>query len=761
MSLKNSKQNKGRKPFKRTVLLSITLFFSVFAILTAIYILVAGGFERRRIARRDAEQKLVRLSSQMDTVLGNIESFYSVALGSAEVSAALNDPRVYSNSETVRSFRNLLGGAGIYDALIFEFYLADIRAGIVVSDEGLFEKSEFPRFENAVQIASNNAKNRYWSYSSAGTMEFVCKLPSASAAKTAVFVAQIGLGGIRERIPEVFAGPQIPVILDDNDKVLFGGNQLTDVESFEKELEENAGRDTLRIGKTNYIVRSEKSDVTNLRYVVLSPQGGMLRFADSASIFGAIVLGLAATMLFLASLYFVYRPVSDLFKRVGADSPDAEGVSEFDYIEKHFENLSSSRDSLKETVNRQQDSIQQMFELHLLNDGIRSNDEWDDYFKTLNLPEYRCFATTVAVLDVRYDSHIQTSLDEDALCLQLIEDMPENLRSYLWMPPVYNSCTIFSLIGSDDEDELLTKVSDYYEKMQEYCKEKTGLYILMGVSGTHRNHKSIRLAYRESAMALMYNENETLDYSEIERNVVENGVDTSRSLRFYVDKVFERSERNADGFNSKYENDVYLAVKEGDTQKAYKCTDRFAEFLLLCKTTDDALHYILRYADHIVMTAIESNIGLDEIFPSGMRFTYRELISELEPRRIRVYLKQYFIDPVIRCMNEHMQDKSNQIMKRIDDLLDETHGNILLSECADRLELNQNYIWKILKKERGKGFTEYAEKRKIEEAKKLLLEKSLSVQEIAATLGYANAQNFIRFFSKATGITPGKFRKMY
>ena len=70
------------------------------------------------------------------------------------------------------------------------------------------------------------------------------------------------------------------------------------------------------------------------------------------------------------------------------------------------------------------------------------------------------------------------------------------------------------------------------------------------------------------------------------------------------------------------------------------------------------------------------------------------------------------------------------------------------------------YIWKVLKKERGKGFTEYAEKRKIDEAKRLLLEKQLSVQDIAMTLGYANAQNFIRFFSKATGLTPGKYRKL-
>ena len=172
------------------------------------------------------------------------------------------------------------------------------------------------------------------------------------------------------------------------------------------------------------------------------------------------------------------------------------------------------------------------------------------------------------------------------------------------------------------------------------------------------------------------------------------------------------------------------------------------------------MYSILRYTEHIVAIGLEYNIPLGKLFPRGMRAAYRELISELEPRRVRRYIKEFFIDPVIEQMNDRMKQETHLVMERIDALLVETHGNLLLSECADRLGLNQNYIWKILKMERGKTFTEYAEKYKIEEAKKLLSETDLSVQEIALRLDYANAQNFIRFFSKATGITPGKFRKM-
>ncbi len=259
----------------------------------------------------------------------------------------------------------------------------------------------------------------------------------------------------------------------------------------------------------------------------------------------------------------------------------------------------------------------------------------------------------------------------------------------------------------------------------------------------------------------MYNENTTQEYSERKKNVVGRSTDQSQSLRFYVDTKVARTQNAAESYDTRFENEIYLAVKEVDTYKAYKVTDRFAEFLYSLKTSDDALFYIRRYADQIVLAGRELNITIAEMFPQGMGYAYRELFSEIEIRRIRIFLKKYFIDSVIRLMNEHMKDRSNQVMKQIDDLLDETHGNILLSECADRLDLNQNYIWKVLKMERGKGFTEYAEKRKVEEAKRLLLEKNLSVQDIAISLGYANAQNFIRFFSKATGITPGKYRKMY
>jgi len=62
-------------------------------------------------------------------------------------------------------------------------------------------------------------------------------------------------------------------------------------------------------------------------------------------------------------------------------------------------------------------------------------------------------------------------------------------------------------------------------------------------------------------------------------------------------------------------------------------------------------------------------------------------------------------------------------------------------------------------KEKDMSFTDYVEEYKINLAKNLLEETDMTVTQIAAKLNYTNAQNFIRFFSKKVGTTPGKYRQ--
>ena len=159
------------------------------------------------------------------------------------------------------------------------------------------------------------------------------------------------------------------------------------------------------------------------------------------------------------------------------------------------------------------------------------------------------------------------------------------------------------------------------------------------------------------------------------------------------------------------------------------------------------------------MEAIGMKIDILILCPEGLHKLYQQIMEAGDVKRVRKNMKKMLIDPILQERSKLLVDQSYQMMAAIECKLADSKGNITLNECADELNVTPAYIWKILKAERGKTFSEYQEQYKIEEAKKLL-QTNLSVADIANELGYTNAQNFIRFFSKGTGLTPGKYRKL-
>lgn len=78
--------------------------------------------------------------------------------------------------------------------------------------------------------------------------------------------------------------------------------------------------------------------------------------------------------------------------------------------------------------------------------------------------------------------------------------------------------------------------------------------------------------------------------------------------------------------------------------------------------------------------------------------------------------------------------------------------------CADILQLSPHYFRDLLKFETGKSIYEYAQAKRLEAAKKMLLEANTSVSMVADQLGYPNVQYFSQLFKKITGVAPSEYR---
>ena len=96
------------------------------------------------------------------------------------------------------------------------------------------------------------------------------------------------------------------------------------------------------------------------------------------------------------------------------------------------------------------------------------------------------------------------------------------------------------------------------------------------------------------------------------------------------------------------------------------------------------------------------------------------------------------------------------------DYLDKHYGeNINLNLVADKLNLSPGYLSTFFKEKQGINFSDYLNNLRISHAKELLMNVDLRIQEIALQVGYLNVNSFIRMFKRASGLTPGEYRKSH
>lgn len=82
-----------------------------------------------------------------------------------------------------------------------------------------------------------------------------------------------------------------------------------------------------------------------------------------------------------------------------------------------------------------------------------------------------------------------------------------------------------------------------------------------------------------------------------------------------------------------------------------------------------------------------------------------------------------------------------------------------LSELADHVQLNPQYLSVLFKKETGSSISDYLSEIRISKAKALLRNTNITILEAAETVGYADARYFSRVFKTRVGMRPTEYRK--
>ena len=168
-----------------------------------------------------------------------------------------------------------------------------------------------------------------------------------------------------------------------------------------------------------------------------------------------------------------------------------------------------------------------------------------------------------------------------------------------------------------------------------------------------------------------------------------------------------------------------------------------------------------------VMADLDEPLGLGNATAERLGFLLRELALELEDRDsgfrmatrslLALMLVQLRRQQQLQMSREFSQD--HILFSEVLDYIDRHFDRPLeMGEIADAVGRSPAHLTTLLRRSTGKTLLGWVTDRRMAEARRLLVETSVPVAEIATRVGYGSPSYFTRVFGRHVGESPARFR---
>ena len=143
---------------------------------------------------------------------------------------------------------------------------------------------------------------------------------------------------------------------------------------------------------------------------------------------------------------------------------------------------------------------------------------------------------------------------------------------------------------------------------------------------------------------------------------------------------------------------------------------------------------------------------------------YNSLSSDIKPSEINLSLDIYKI--LAELLNPlHVSKKNNasyeeSIQDAKKHILEHLNEKLTVQNIADVIHMSPSHFSRVFKQQTGFSPYDFVLISRLNRAKDYLQKTDLSISQIAYEIGFNSESNFIYFFTKNTGQSPNKFRKL-
>lgn len=501
----------------------------------------------------------------------------------------------------------------------------------------------------------------------------------------------------------------------------------------------------ITVEEETFSIAASKSDYNGWYYVSFVSIDDILhdsKVIRHFTILIALFCFLAVLMISIFGSRKIYKPIYGIYQELLDSFYDTGERDELLFIKKRISALAANISSQSVQMQDQLRQLKQYFSVKILLGNL--NDM--ELEQSLSLFSIGINGTSKYVMVIqcdRFDDFEGHEYDNDILMFAINNIASELLEKYILLTPVIlmqSQVTIVGNIGEQDEKSeiILQKIS---KSIQEHITRYFGISVSIGISRPFTNFKDAANGFREGMEALKYR--------------IKQG---NNSVVFYKTTLVHQSVSPVSYLESQRE--LINAVKTLNKEQAVYWLDIFLDNVFQMQVSH--LEYQIPIAGILIelITTVQEAKADCDIFHNGQESLLEQLFQLQTREEIKAWFTSCVIDPFVNCLQETSNIRSKKIVTEMIAMIHEKFDQELSIEiCAAGLNYHPSYLRRIFLKETGENFGEYLTKYRMETAKKWLKESDMRVFDIAQRLQYSNSQNFIRYFKRYTGLTPGQYRE--
>ncbi|WP_409341488.1 helix-turn-helix domain-containing protein [Paenibacillus sp. MBLB4367] len=739
----------------------------------AIPVLALGSFSYYLFMDRVANQVNQRNSQLLTETQMRLEQLYTTidfSLTQLANATLLQDATEWEySSSRFQSFNEL--SSQLYRLQTLEmgisnvFYVNFVK-GWLLDDHGAFLLSEHPDRDRYVgyserseksfwvtQQANTAAENRAQSKSDIAAVILMKRTPLHAMKPTGILGVQIPRYEIERRLSS--GGNRDAKLMIDADLHILaasesfssGWKQLPD--DFAAQIKETVqpGNPATFKFDDSHLAVVNRSSYNGWYYISvysnaeIAKDAGSIRNTMFLTCFLVLLLTLLIAMAMNRRFYKPIRKLYDSAVRL-SDSQADNKYNEIELIEARLEALMETQHGKDEFIAGQVSQLRELFLFKLLIGEVNPAEaEVKFAYYELNT-EWKQFCVVSLQISNWERSRYKES-DRDLMMMAVKNVMGELIHASNSLPAVTIGQSQVVVIGSMHEtpEQFRDYVHSLIVMIHAAVERYLELDAIFGISRSIHSLKEANRAYLEATEALK------------QKSVI-----IEQSLFFFEDLTPDRIIRVK--YPAALEKALIKAIEENDFEQARENLRLISRYLLEANVSYRELQlYLVRLLVTLLTDSLDSDEFLSQLL-NDQKTIFDQLFELNSLDEIENWIVGKVLLPFIQWREEQSQKQYYIITEQMRKMIHEQYQtDLTLETCAEQLKYHPDYLRRVFRKGTGMSFSDYLAQHRLNVSKELLEHTDLTISDIAQQLNFQNSQNFIRYFKKMVGITPGQYRQ--